>query len=447
MALPKDLYNQVNRYTSYRVDYNGINLLALSQIFVFELSLKRLEGKGILNKLKKYSLENYVKAVISIFTRNGTKIKKSKYLFVNDVYNNSMVQNIRAVQKKFDEDIIELVADKRLVGKNSKLVYRYFKPFTFLVQLFGVYRLFQNNTSTLNSLCAEFKIKRRFLALNLIDSLFILNCATNFLKSHEHFSHNILNTDVHKLSKAIVFMAKKKKTKTYVIQHGSTVLEYGYLPVIADFMLTWGKLSNNWFIERGTSKNSLIALGTPKMDGFVNYDKSVDDLQRVQNVLLVLNPIGDDYVRTVLQIIKEAGVDMEYNLKIKLHPGSIDNKGLVEEIFEEPQVEILKLANTHELIHKSDVIITTTSTVGNETIAFNKPLVQIKIIEIQASMEYEKFDCSHIIGRSKELKMLLRDAPLLESKKVNYPQFIFDYFYSLDGRSSERISNFIKNNK
>lgn len=444
MALQRDLYNKVKRYNTYRIDYHGINLLALTQIFVFELSLHRLERKGFLNKLKKYSLDNYVKAFISLFSRKGTKLKNSKYLFVNDVYNISMVQNLRAVQKEFDEDIIELIADRRLVSKKSKLIYRYFRPVAFIKQMFGVYGLLQNNSSTLNGLCSDFKIKRRLLAFGLIDSLFVLNCASNFLKCHEHITKIVLNTDVHKLSKALVFLSRERNINTYVIQHGSTVLEYGYLPVIADYMLTWGKLSNDWFIERDTNKEKLIVLGTPKMDGFVNYGKVEAELNQVKTILLILNPIGDKHVRKLLELIKKARLDIDYSLIIKLHPGSVDNKELVEEFFKEAQVEIIKKANIHELIHQSDVIITTTSTVGTETIVFKKPLVQIKISHASVTMDYEKYNCSHLVTNAKELQSILRDKGQLEARKTNYDKFISDYFYRLDGKSAERISKYIK---
>lgn len=447
MALPKDLYEQVNHYNNYRIDLGNINILSLSQIFVFEMSLGRLEGRGILNNFKRYSLDNYIKAIVSLFSGKSCKARNSKYLFVNDVFNNSMVQNMRAVQEEFEEGFIELIADKRLAGDNSVLIYRYFKPLVFVKQVFRVYGLLQKNATTFKKLCEEFKIKKRLLVLNIIDSLFVVNCASNFLKSHPDITDIVLNTDVHKLSKTLVLMSGEKNIHSYVIQHGATVLEYGYLPVIANYMLSWGKLSSDWFMERGTSPERLVAIGTPKMDDFVNYNKIEAELKEVRNILLVLNPIGDSHVRTLLQIISEAGIDKDYNLKIKLHPSSVDNRDLVEKVFKEPQVEILKEANTHDLIHQVDVVITTTSTVGNETIAFGKPLVQVKIADIENSMDYENRQCSHLIAQPEELKTLLRDKETLESKKINYPQFTSDFFYSLDGRSAERISKFITSKK
>jgi hypothetical protein len=314
MTLQKDLYNQVRRYTSYSIDYNNINLLALSQIYVFELSLKRLEGKGSLNKIKKYSLDNYVKAIITLFSRNAKKNMNSRYLFVNDVFNNSMVENIRAVQREFDEDFIELISDKRLRKEKSKLLFKYFKPAIFFIQIFNTYKLVRQNSQTIKGICKEFEIKKHLLIFNIIDSIFVLNCAENFLKAHRNISDIVSNTDVHKVSKAIVLLAAKKEINTYVIQHGSTVLEYGYLPVISDYMFTWGELSNNWFLERGTNKDKLVTVGTPKMDSLITFTKQNTILREVKNILLIMNPIGDQSVREFLKIVKGANLGMEFNL-------------------------------------------------------------------------------------------------------------------------------------
>jgi len=443
MALQKDLYNQVRRYTRFRIDYNNINLLALSQIYVFELSLKRLEGKGSLTKIKKYSLDNYVKSIVSLFYRNDKKNWKSRYLFVNDVFNNSMVENIRAVQSEFDVDFIELISDKRLRKEKSKLLFKYFKPGTFLRQIIKTYTLIKQNSETIKEVCKEFEIKEHLLIFNIIDSMFILNCAESFLNAHRDITEIVSNTDVHKVSKAMVLLASKREINTYVIQHGSTVLEYGYLPVVCDYMFTWGKLSNNWFLDRGTKKEKLVTVGTPKMDALVNYTKQHSILRKVKNILLIMNPIGDKSVREFLKIVKGANLEMEYNLQIKLHPGSVDNIDIVHEIFDELGVQIYKRENTHRLIYDSDVVITTTSTVGNEAIAFNKALIQIKIENSATPMDYEAFDCSHLVENSGELKDLIEHLDKLESKKVNYKQFISDYFYALDGMSANRIKKFI----
>ena len=443
MASPKDSYNQVKKFIEYNIDFNNINLLALSQIYVFELAQKRLDAKGVLNKLKKYSVDNYVKAILAFFSKDPNKSANSKYLFVNDVNNNSMIENMRAVQKKFDEDFIELITDKRLVNKKSKFIFKNFNFLRFARQIFNFGKFVKSNSKTLSDVSKVFKIKKSLLIYNVWDSFFVLNCVEGFLNAHREIDHIILNSDVHKVSRAIVLLARNRNIKTYVIQHGSTVLEYGYLPVISDYIFTWGRLSNNWFLERGTNENKLITTGTPKMDSIKKYKIHKDAIKKVKNILLILNPIGEKNVRDFIRIVKEANLDTNYNLVIKLHPGSTDNRNIVEEFFKNYDNKIYKKENTHKLIYDSDVVITTTSTVGNETIAFYKPLVQVKIANTEPSLDYEKFNCSHVVQDAKELENLIVNVDRLESKKANYQQFISDYFYSLDGKSAERIRKFI----
>jgi CDP-glycerol glycerophosphotransferase (TagB/SpsB family) len=138
-------------------------------------------------------------------------------------------------------------------------------------------------------------------------------------------------------------------------------------------------------------------------------------------------------------------IHKNYNLTVKLHPGSLDNKELIGQYFTNTKAKILKDANTHSLIFKNDLIITTNSTVGNEAIAFYKPLVQISLKGIDTVMEYELFNCSHVISNEKDLRGLLKNTELLNSKKENYKSFIDSYFYRLDGDSKLRIKNYIIN--
>jgi hypothetical protein len=58
-------------------------------------------------------------------------------------------------------------------------------------------------------------------------------------------------------------------------------------------------------------------------------------------------------------------------------------------------------------------------------------------------MDYEKFNCSHLVQNAEELKSLIGNIDKLESKKANYKQFISNYFYCLDGKSANRIKKFV----
>ena len=62
----------VDKFNSYYIGFEGINIIALSQVFVFELSQNRLNS-SFLDIVKKLSLENYVKYFLSLFSKNNNK--------------------------------------------------------------------------------------------------------------------------------------------------------------------------------------------------------------------------------------------------------------------------------------------------------------------------------------------------------------------------------------
>ncbi|WP_405384882.1 CDP-glycerol glycerophosphotransferase family protein [Maribacter sp. LLG6340-A2] len=433
---------RVDIFNSYYIGFDGINIIAMSQVFVFELSQKRLNS-SFLDLVKKLSMENYLKYFLSFFSKNNNK--KSKYLFINDIHNASMIFNMRSIQEKFDVPFKEIISDKRLISEESKFIYKYQSLFKFFGGLPRYLKILRDNRETIVALSKEFKVSSSLLYLNLLDSFFILCAVKELFDSEKDIEKIVLNSDVHKVSRAIVLLAKKIPIKTLVIQHGSTVLEYGYLPVNCDYMITWGELSNKWFLDRNTPLEKLKTLGTPKMDFIQNFVINKRPIvEEVQNALIIVNPIGDENVNTFLRIILDSGIHEKFNLTIKLHPSSFDNRDLVEKYFSKTNAKILKKQNTQKLIYETNVVITTTSTVGNEAIAFYKPLIQIKLDNIDTIMDYEDYNCCHQIQDANDLCKLLKNKELLISKIKNYEVFIAKYFYRLDGKSAERIKDFIQ---
>jgi len=135
---------------------------------------------------------------------------------------------------------------------------------------------------------------------------------------------------------------------------------------------------------------------------------------------------------------------MDVNLKIKLHPSSEHYDYLPKTIFKDYSYKIYRFENTHDLIRISDVVISTTSTVGAETIALNKPLIQIKLNDINTKLAYEDYDCCISVNNYIELEQILNKGKDMYSKFGNYDGFISDFFFKLDKNSSKRIKEEIE---
>jgi len=350
-----------------------------------------------------------------------------------------MSTNMRAVENAMRFAYVEIVCDKRLKTNSSVFLFSYFNIFSYIRQIFIGLRIVWRNFNTIKNIANIFKVKPRLLTLNIFESIFVLNCIERFFRKHNDIKKIILNTDVHKVSRAITLYAQKEDIETFVLQHGATILEYGYLPVTANYMFAWGDLSKTWFVERGTEKEKIIVTGTPKTDFLIKYNKERNVPNKINKVLLIVNPIGISEVISFLNLIYDADIHLNYQLSIKLHPSSNDNRTEVEARFKLANVKIFKEENIHDLINQNDVVITTTSTVGNEAIALRKPLIKIEIDGINNILEYDLFDCSFSIKHSEELSNLLNDKKLLYSKRINYERFIEKYFYKLDGNATNRI--------
>jgi hypothetical protein len=434
----------------FQLKFKGCNLVALSQLFLFEI--KNLKDKKSLSQnLKAYSLDNVIKYIISLALRKDKYLKNPSVIFVNDIYNFSMISNSRILQQEFNSEIIqEIICDKRIYNKNSIFLYKYSRLFKTLFDIFKISVKLIFISNELNDLRKSFGVSKLKVWLNICDSIFIINCIECFFSKNKSVSSVILNSDMHKISRAFVFYCKEKNIKTYVLQHGAPVGHFGYLPVYADKMFNWGSYSYDWFRKYDTPKEKLIITGTPKTDEIAwipsnNKELSVNNL----SLLVILNPIGEDLCRCFLEIIK--GVlyksHQNYKLSIKLHPSSQSYKNLPEEIFNGIDYTIFHLEDIHFLIKSADVVISTPSTVGSEAIAYYKPLLTMHFEDIKYTLAYEEYDCNIKFHDAESLLSYLEDEQKLTSKLINYDRFLKDYFFKLDGCSSVRIKDYITNDE
>lgn len=424
--------------------YKGLNFAMLSQIFLFERGLGRMKANSLLSLIKIFSLDSLVKFLMTLKDRKRVKIDDD-LIFVNDVYNNSMITNIRAIEKNYRHNYKELIVDKRLKSKNSIYLWSYFSFRNYISSLRSYIRFLVKERKKIKVISSSFNVSFFLLILNYFESYFVINCLQGFLEKSSKLKVLVFNTDVHKISRALVFLTQGSDIRTYVLQHGSTVLPYGYLPVSANKIFTWGKMSNNWFAERGTPNTKFITVGTPKMDDISKYLKKIN--KKGGNILIIVNPIGVDNVVKYLTLIFNSEIHKNYNVIIKLHPSSTDNKKEVLQIFENTNVSIIKLENIHKLISDSDFVITTTSTVANEAIALRVPLIQVVLDNNSPKLDYDSFGCSINVKNSQQLIDALNDTNLINDKLETYKEYVESYFYKLDGLSTERIIKEISKDK
>tara|TARA_B100000795_G_scaffold243482_1_gene207421 strand:+ start:504 stop:1844 length:1341 start_codon:yes stop_codon:yes gene_type:complete len=442
--------DDIKLINEFQLKFKGYNIVALSQVFLFEIKNQK-DRKSLSQYLKAYSFDNIIKYFISFGLSRKKCLNNPSIVFVNDIYNFSMISNSRILQQEFNSKIIqEIICDKRIYNQNAIFIYKYSRLFATLFDIIKISVKLGSISNELNNLRKSFGVSKLKLWLNICDSIFVVNCIESFFAKNNDVSSVILNSDVHKISRAFVFYCKGRNIKTYVLQHGAPVGHFGYLPVYADKMFNWGSYSYDWFVKNNTPKEKLIVTGTPKTDGIIPVrlniiNSSSDSI----SLLVILNPIGEDLCRVFLKTIKEflQISNKKYKLVIKLHPSSNSYKNLPAEILGGVNYKLFHLENLHTLIKDADVLISTPSTAGSEAIAFYKPLLTMNFEEIKYTLAYESYDCNINFCDAESLLFCLEDERRLISKLINYDRFLKDYFFKLDGMSSIRIKDYVTNEK
>ena len=385
----------------------------------------------------------------------GRRTKKHfEFLFVNDVNNKPVIQTLNSIFCEFcDENSGMIYFDKRLgrPSENSINVFEYVGITTLLISIVHFVKMiprFYSNLGVVNAISKKYRVNSIFLIFNCFDSIFAVNAVGCFFRKVST-AKIVLMTDVHKLSRVIVLSARENSISTFVIQHGTTVGEEGYLPITADKMLVWGQGSKRWFINNHEPESKLEVLGSPKMDHVRYAEPSLVTEKRLASILVIISSITleSDFLETVREAFENIELD-KIEVNIKLHPGNPKaDRAIVNSIFKNSNVKykVLHFENLTSCLMMSDAVLLTTSSVGIEAIIHNKPIYQYKAGRLrQYTMDWEEFDCSHLYETGEQLFRLL-SSPSLQSKKLkNYPSFVKYCFDTLDGNSRKRIKSYIK---
>ena len=443
-----------------KLHYKGYKLWFLSQVFIAENFMGSYRIFNLINVIKRFGLENILKYFLykssNLFNKKPTR-RSAKFLFVNEVNNQAVVHTLNCVREKFNsKEALTVFSDTRLRERGT-MSFNIFEMLTFknlaISILDGITLLFSLGRfkSEIKLISRKYNISRISLVLNLFDSILLINL-TKIMFSKTGIQRIVLMTDVHKLSRIIVLTAKQLEIKCFVIQHGATIGEEGYLPIIADQILVWGEGSKNWFTERKQSAEKIVIMGSPRMDSMIyQINNDINIVPRmIRKILVILSDITVEEL--YLKKIRDAfqmGHIKDVELTIKLHPGgSVDYSFIPEKIFNSSGLlyKIARFENINLLLNQTDIVFVTNSTVGMEAITWNKPIFQYKSNEIlDYRMSYEDFDCSHIFTTSEDVSKVLLNTKSIFSKLQNYPAFVEHSFKKLDGQASKRIKDFIVN--
>jgi len=265
--------------------------------------------------------------------------------------------------------------------------------------------------------------------------------------------------------KSIMDAAKSQNIKAIGIQHGTIhELHPAYmftqkdvkLGILPDYTMVWGEYWRRFLHEKGNyPERSLIPVGQIRTDIIPQLkDSTIIKIPEIEGkgriVVFASQPQRDPMIRRLAAFdVFSAVKDLEnVHLVVKLHPAEKNDFDYYRKIAAEAvcaNYSILLKIDLYLLISQSDIVITCFSTVGAETIYFNKPLIILDHLKQDIQGYYREgiaLQATNADELRKYVKQFLNGEAKLD--KEAYQNYIEKYAYKIDGKVSERIIGFVE---
>jgi len=333
-----------------------------------------------------------------------------KFINSNEYFKNTFSVNLTSFWSVFKDDFTEFCKKR-------------FSEILFLID-------------SLNQLLDDEKIK---LLITLDDSMQIGRTATSLCNKRNIPTLLSLNTDIN------IFQDGKRDWEIFILNK-----------IFAKKFAIYGELAEKICLEHHIDPKKLIITGNPRYDELFKKN----NISNKNNILISLSGIASTawstffsipliikYENMFREVLKSLS-RYEKNVIIKLHPTQdavIDVSGIVKELL--PNANVVKNANTYELIAQSDIVITPPSSIITESLILNKPVFLFKFLENDSGIPYEKFNAVLATEKEEEIsdkiEGILSNQKTRESLKVGRKDFL-EYAFKYQGNSSEKIIQIIK---
>lgn len=227
--------------------------------------------------------------------------------------------------------------------------------------------------------------------------------------------------------------------------------------IFADKFTISGNLSKQICLDHKVELEKLIVTGNPRYDELFNHKSQLSD----NTILLCLSGLPGvawstflslSFILSYEKFIKAIFTSLsKTNQKviIKIHPSTdtsiIDVNHLVSKFL--PDAKIYKNANTFELISKCDVIISPPSSVINESLILDKPVLMVKYLKNDSGIPYEKYDSllsvESINDIDNKINQILFDTETREKLSLGRKKYL-EYAFSYQGNASNKLIQLIR---
>ncbi len=197
---------------------------------------------------------------------------------------------------------------------------------------------------------------------------------------HNYFSKSITKPkciitefDRNSVSSALVLSARNYNITTITLTHG-VICDYGFTPLLADFIFCWGKFQQNQLIDQGVSSKRILITGNPMIKLFKQNNTSTSEL-------IVCFAISPEILNRSMIGIFISAIEKFQQITgmIKLHP-TLHKKDYswINELSPKVILKDYTEISNSELFMKIDLLLIHQSGIANEALASGIPVVVIE---------------------------------------------------------------------
>ncbi len=280
----------------------------------------------------------------------------------------------------------------------------------------------------------------------------------------------ILGQDTSPSGKILCLAAKSLDIPTVVVQQQVTsdvqcsretvIPPIPFLPLTADVMALWGRMSVDVLRHHGASPEKLQATGAPWLDELAKH-KKFPERNPNPTLLLALQhaPKGrrftmyslppSQYMPMVEALIRVVGRNPGWNLVIRPHPEDRFVNGLraAAKVLED-RVKVDNGADLNEQLEHCDAVVTFFSSVGVESVVLGKPMVVMNFDDAPEKMPFVPSGVALEARNETELDQQIMQAlePASDYRvrfPVNRENFVQWVASGADGHSATRLAALI----
>lgn len=206
----------------------------------------------------------------------------------------------------------------------------------------------------------------------------------NYLSKNQ-ISCIIVGTTEEIISRILTISGAKRGIPSICMQHGLIGGEEAFMPVFSTIAAVYGQYEKNWYLTRGLSEQRIAITGHPKYDDIIlqqhlpkeAFYKKYQLSPQKKTILFATQP---GYFPLWNELTKIMAQNDEYKIIMKPHPWELSRKPLINDYinlqnkYQSIKLIIDKRIPVYEILPNVDLVVSNISTIGLETMLFDKPL-------------------------------------------------------------------------